>query len=86
MKVFAINETEWIAAETQEEALEFEGIGPEEIEAGTSIDEIPEKDWDEPMECYRQDCENDEPPIIMSIREILAIQTEFPCKIMTEMD
>ena len=89
MKVFAINETEWVAAETQEEALEYEGIGPEEIEAGTSVEEIFEDEWDDEFEFVSewQGDEDDETVLSKTtIRKGLAATTEVPCRIMTEMD
>ena len=89
MRVFAINETEWIAAETQEEALEFGGIWPEEIEAGTSVEEIFEDEWDDEFEFISEVSDSDDDEQVLektTIRKLLAAATEFPCKIMTEMD
>ena len=84
MKLFAINETEWIAAETQEEAIEFTGLEKDEIE---SIEEIPESSWSEEVECYNVN-DIEEPPVMRTIYELMKIpiETGKPYYIMTEND
>ena len=88
MKLFAINETEWVVANTQEEAIEYEGLEPEEVK---SIEEIPEAEWEEEVECYIQDDLHeleDSKPVFYTIRKIieLAAESGLPRKIMTECD
>ena len=81
MKLFAINETEWIAAETKEEAIEFTGNeGIEDSECA----EIPESEWDEEIECEDPDRENQ--TIWVTIRALMADAAKrgLPCYIMTE--
>lgn len=82
MKVFAINETEWVAAESQAEALEYEGYELSEID---SISEIPESEWDEDVEYIPNDSGDDKVEHT-TIRQMIELNDSFPCKIMTEMD
>lgn len=86
MKIFAINETEWVAAETQEEALDFEGYDPDDLEVGVSVEEIPESEWDEEVGYLTEDSEDENDMEYSTVRKMLALHTSFPCKIMTEMD
>ena len=81
MKLFTINETEWIAANTLEEAIEF--TGDEGID-DTECSEIPESEWDEEVECEDPDRENQ--TIWVSIRTLMkdAIERGAPCYVMTE--
>jgi len=86
MKLFKINETEWIAANSLEEAIEFAGLEPEDV---TSQSEIPESEWDEEIEVYyREDVENgDMPDAIQTTlisRMATAIESGKPMKIMSE--
>lgn len=81
MKVFVINETEWVAAETKEEALELEGL--EEGDDYT-VEEIPESEWDEEIEYVTEDSEDETDTEKMTIRQMLMFESDFPCKIMTE--
>lgn len=81
MKVFAINETEWVAAETKEEALDYEDFEESEVE---SIEEIPESEWDEEVEYITEDSEDETDTEKTTIRQMLMVQSDFPCKIMTE--
>lgn len=85
MKLFAINETEWIAAKTQEEAIEFLGLELDEIK---SIEEIPEEEWDGEVEFYTlEELESEDPRTSKAtIRELMQSATEKgqPRKIMTE--
>lgn len=83
MKVFAINETEWVAAESQEEALEYEGYELSEVD---SISEIPESEWDEDVEYIPNDSDDDDEVEHTTIRQMIELNDSFPCKIMTEMD
>ena len=70
MKLFAINETEWVAAKTEEDAIECLGLEKEEVE---SINEIPENEWDELIECY----DNDEEIVLpKTIRELMKSSIE----------
>ena len=89
MKLFAINETEWIAAKTQEEAIEFLGLEPDEVWA---IEEIPEEEWDGEVEFYTlkfptEQLESEVPRTsTATIRELMQSATEKgqPRKIMSE--
>lgn len=86
MKLFAINETEWVAAYTKEDAIEHEALEPNEVK---SIEEIPESEWDNEIEGYLNDDldENDDPKIVtMKIRQLMlsAEESGKPTKIMTE--
>lgn len=86
MKLFEINETEWIAANTLEEAIEFAGLEPEDV---TSHSEIPESDWDEEIEVYnREDLENLDFPdtFQITLRSLMtqAIESGKPMQIMSE--
>ncbi|MFA5849963.1 MAG: hypothetical protein WC833_08770 [Bacteroidales bacterium] len=88
MKLFVINETEWVAADTQEEAIEFLGLDPDEIKL---VEEIPETEWDEEIEAYEREDFDDEvceepKPIFISIRQLMlpAIESGKPTKIMSE--
>lgn len=86
MKLFAINETEWVAAHTAEEAIEHEALEPEEVK---SIVEIPESEWDSEVEVFKVDeLEEAEEPETMwvTIRQLMqpAIESGEPAKIMTE--
>lgn len=86
MKVFAINDTEWIAAESEEDALEYEGLERDEV---TSIEEIPETEWDEEIEVFDMSGdEDDEGSIIKTtIRRLMtpaAGKTTPAFKILTE--
>lgn len=86
MKLFAINETEWVAAHTAEEAIEHEALEPEEVK---SIAEIPESEWDSEVEVFKIDeLEEVEEPETMwvTIRQLMqsAIESDKPMKIMTE--
>lgn len=85
MKLFAINETEWIAAKTQGEAIEFLGLELDEIK---SIEEIPEAEWDGEVEYYTtEELESEDPQTSKAtIRELMqsAITKGQPRKIMTE--
>jgi len=86
MKVFAINDTEWIAAESEEDALEYEGLERDEV---TSIEEIPETEWDEEIEVFDMyGDEDDEGSIIKTtIRKLMtptAGKTTAAFKILSE--
>lgn len=86
MKLFAINETEWVAAHTKEEAIEHEALEPNEVK---SIEEIPEREWDEKVEVVKVDEgeEAEEPETMwVTIRQLMqpAIESGKPAKIMTE--
>ncbi|OJV17949.1 MAG: hypothetical protein BGO30_08375 [Bacteroidetes bacterium 41-46] len=86
MKLFAINETEWVAAYTKEEAIEHEALEPAEVK---SIVEIPESEWDSEVEVFKIDeLEEVEEPETMwvTIRQLMqsAIESDKPMKIMTE--
>ena len=80
MKLFAINETEWVAANTKEEAIEHEGLEPEEV---VSIEEILDNEWDDEIEYSDED--SDEIKTI-TIRELMvdANKKGVPTKIMSE--
>lgn len=86
MKLFAINETEWVAAYTKEEAIEHEALEPAEVK---SIVEIPESEWDSEVEAFKAEelDEVEEPETVwVTIRELMQSATEKgqPRKIMTE--
>lgn len=90
VKVFVINETEWIVAETLEDAIAFEGISPEEI-ASQSIQEIPKEEWNDTtieVEVINSDLDISHPRIIhtQTVRNLVAqvIGKDLPCKIMSE--
>jgi hypothetical protein len=88
MKLFAINETEWIAALTEDDALEHEGLERNEVK---SIEEIPESEWDaEIFVCLSEEFEDkNEPKVIKkTVRELIqpAIESGIATKILTEMD
>jgi len=81
MKLFAINETEWIAAHNEDEAIAFAGLERSEVE---SIEEIPESQWNEEIEGY--DPNDMDKTITKTIRELMniAIESGEPMTIMTE--
>ena len=81
MKIFAINETEWIAANSEAEAIKFSGLESEEIK---NIEEIPESQWDEEIEC--EDPDNEDATIPVKIRDLMApaIENNEPMCIVTE--
>lgn len=86
MKLFAINETEWVAALTKEEAIEHEALEPNEIK---TIEEIHESEWDQEVEVIKLDEgeETEEPETMwITIRQLMqmAIESGKPNKIMTE--
>lgn len=86
MKLFAINETEWVAAYTKEEAIEHEALEPAEVK---SIVEIPESEWDSEVEAFKTEelDEVEEPETVwVTIRELMqpAIESGKATKIMTE--
>lgn len=87
MKLYAINETEWVAAKTETEAIDYIGLEKEEVK---SIEEIPEDEWDEVLEGYsysQWDEETDDYSIItMTIKELMqiAIESGKPRLIVTE--
>lgn len=85
MKIFAINETEWVVANTMQEALDFLCIENDDV----TINEIPEEEWDVEIEAYMAtDLEEFDNPekmwvTIKSLVE-LAMESGIPKKIMTE--
>lgn len=86
MKLFAINETEWVAALTKEEAIDHEALEPNEVK---TIEEIPESEWDQEVEVIKVDEgeETEEPETTwITIRQLMqmAIESGKPTKIMTE--
>lgn len=85
MKLFEINESIWVIAPTQEDAIAFACLESDEI---TSIEEIPENRWDEDIEVYTGDLlEDDEPEATtITFRQLMwpAIESGEPMTIMTE--
>jgi len=49
MNLYSFNETEWIAANTMQEAIDFAGFEVDEIEISR---EIPQEDWNMDIEFY----------------------------------
>lgn len=85
-KLFIIDETEWIATKSKEEAIEFQGLLEDEVD---SIEEIPESRWNEEIEVYRNDelYESEEPEMIkMTIWELMrpALESGETTKVLTE--
>jgi len=80
MKLFAINETEWIAANSKEEAIDLSGLEPEEI---NECEEIPESEWDEEIVGFDEG-KNHEFKISIRALMAIAIKRNEPMYVMTE--
>lgn len=82
MNLYSFNETEWIAANTMQEAIDFAGFEVDEIEIDR---EIPKEEWNMDIEFF--DSEDDEAAgYDIKLGELMNLATfkNEPMYIMTE--